>query len=68
MLIYQSREKLLVILLSRECGLLFMLVQVLIRGVVHEIAMDHIKNHWTKHTLVCTHFDAFVILLPNVHT
>ncbi len=27
-----------------------------------------LKNHWTKHRLVCTHFDAFSMLIPNMHT
>ncbi len=25
-----------------------------------------LKNHWTKHRLVCTHFDAFCMLNPNM--
>ncbi len=28
----------------------------------------YFKNHWTKHRLVCIHFDAFSMLIPNVST
>ena len=26
----------------------------------------NLKNHWTKHRLVCTHLDAFFMLIPNM--
>ncbi len=26
------------------------------------------KNHWANDRLVCTHFDAFYILIPNMDT
>ncbi len=26
----------------------------------------YLKNHWTKHGLVCTHFVAFFMLIPNM--
>ncbi len=28
----------------------------------------YLKNYWTKHRLVCTHFDAFSMLIPNMVT
>ena len=28
--------------------------------------MGHFKNHLTKHRHVCTHFDAFSKLIPNM--
>ncbi len=30
------------------------------------VAGKYYKNHWTKHTLACTHFDAFSMLIPNM--
>ena len=33
-----------------------------------EISTDYLKNHCTKHRLVCTHFDAFSMLIPNMGT
>ncbi len=29
---------------------------------VQENNTGYLKNHWTKHWLVCTHFDAFLML------
>ena len=26
----------------------------------------YLKNHYTKHRLVCTHFDAFSMLMPDM--
>ena len=34
--------------------------------LVHENTTSYLKNHWTKHRLVCTHFDAFFMLIPNM--
>ncbi len=28
--------------------------------------IEYLKNHWTKYRLVCTHFDAFHMLSPNM--
>ena len=37
--------------------------------LVHENTTGYLKNHWTKHRLVCTHFDdAFSMLIPNMDT
>ncbi len=36
------------------------------RCLVYENITDYLKNHWTKHRLVRTHFDAFSILIPNM--
>ncbi len=33
---------------------------------VHINSICYLKNHWSKHRLVCTHFDAFFILIPNM--
>ncbi len=34
--------------------------------VFTKIPTGYLKNHWTKHMLVCTHFDAFCMLIPNM--
>ena len=34
--------------------------------LVSENITGYIKNHWIKHKLVCTHFDPFSILIPNM--
>ena len=34
--------------------------------VLFMIIIGYLKNHWTKHRLVCTHFDAFSMLNPNM--
>ena len=36
------------------------------RNLVHENITGYLKNHWTKHRLVCTHFNAFSMLIPNM--
>ena len=36
------------------------------RCLVPASVTGYLKNHWTKHRLVCTHFDAFFILIPNM--
>ncbi len=33
---------------------------------VYENITGYLKNRWTKHRLVCTHFDAFFMLIPNM--
>ncbi len=33
-----------------------------------KIQIGYLKNHWTKHRLVCTHFDSFFMLIPNMVT
>ncbi len=38
------------------------------RFLGYESISDHFKNHWTKHRLVCAHFDAFFMLIPNMGT
>ena len=32
------------------------------------LLQSYLLNHWTKHTIVCTHFDAFSMLLPKMNT
>ncbi len=32
----------------------------------HENITGYLKNHWTKHRHVCTHIDAFCMLIPNL--
>ncbi len=32
-----------------------------------ENIIGYLKNHWTKHRHVCTHFDAFSMLIPNMY-
>ncbi len=34
--------------------------------LAHENITCYLKNHWTKHGHVCTHFDAFSMLIPNM--
>ncbi len=36
-------------------------------NLVYENITDYLKNHWTKHRLVCTHSDAFFMLIPNMY-
>ncbi len=36
------------------------------RGLVYENITGYLKNHWTKHRLVCIHFDAFSEQIPNM--
>ncbi len=36
--------------------------------VVCENITSYLKNHWTKHRLVCNHFDAFSMLISNTDT
>ncbi len=36
--------------------------------VVIKNALGYFKNHWTKHRLVCTHFDAFSMYISNMDT
>ncbi len=36
------------------------------RWFVYVNTTGYLKNHWTKHRLVCTHFDAFSMLIPNM--
>ncbi len=31
----------------------------------YENITRYLKNHWTKYRLVCTHFGAFCMLMPN---
>ena len=33
---------------------------------VYENITGYLKNHWTKHSLICTHFDAFSMLILNM--
>ncbi len=35
-------------------------------GPVCENTTGYLKNHWTKHRLVCTHFNAFSMLILNM--
>ncbi len=35
--------------------------------LVSENITSYLKNHWTKHRLICTHFDAFSMLIPNMY-
>ena len=38
-------------------------------GVLYyENIADYLTNHWTKHRLVCIHFDAFSMLISNMDT
>ncbi len=36
------------------------------RCLVYENTTGYLKNHWTKRRHVCTHFDAFSMLIPNM--
>ena len=36
------------------------------RCLVFENITGYLKNHWNKHRLVCTHFDAFSMLISNM--
>ncbi len=36
--------------------------------VYNESTTGYLKNHWTNHRLVCTHYDAFSMLIPNMCT
>ncbi len=36
------------------------------RCVEDENITGYLKNHWTKHRLVCIHCDAFFTLIPNI--
>ncbi len=36
------------------------------RCLVCENIIGYLNNHWTKHGLVCTHFVAFSMLIPNM--
>ncbi len=38
------------------------------RRLVYEDIPGYLKNHWTKHGLVCTHFNAFCMWIPNMST
>ena len=38
------------------------------RRPLYEKTIDYLKNHWTKHRLVCKHSDAFSIPIPNMGT
>ncbi len=38
------------------------------RCLVYQNITGYLKNHWTKHRLVCTYFDAFSMLIPNMST
>ncbi len=38
------------------------------RCLIYENITGYLKNHWTKHRLVCTHSDAFSMLMPNMGT
>ena len=36
------------------------------RWLVYENITSFLKNHWTKHRQVCTHFDPFSMLITNM--
>ena len=36
------------------------------RFLVYENITGYLKNHWTKHRHVCTHFYTFSMLIPNM--
>ena len=36
--------------------------------LVYENITSYLKNHWTKYRLVCTHFNAFSMLILNMDT
>ena len=38
------------------------------RCLAYENITDYLKNHWTKHRLVCIHFDAFSMLILDMDT
>ena len=36
--------------------------------LVYEYITGYLKNLWAKHRLVCTHSDAFSMMIPNMDT
>ncbi len=38
------------------------------RCLVYKNITGYLKNHWTRHRLVCTHFDEFSMLIPSMGT
>ncbi len=49
--------------------MLYLLTTLVLNGkkmCVDENIAGYLKNHWTKHRLVCTLSDTFFMLMPNI--